>query len=74
MLVISRLKIQGGVCSASLFRGAILVIYICLVMIKKCEVFPPFFSLSARRCVINKETLVAKSLAKHISMVLKKFN
>lgn len=45
MLLISRLKIQGGVCSANLSRGAILVICIFLVMTKKCKAFCTIFAV-----------------------------
>lgn len=74
MLIISRLKMQGGICSANLFRGAILVICVCLVMTKKCKAFPHSFRCLPGGCVINKETLAAKGLAKPISMVLKKIS
>lgn len=74
MLIISRLKIQGRVSSANLFRGVVLVICVCLVMTKEFKAFPHSFHCLPVGFVINKKTLVAKGLKKHISMVLKKLN
>lgn len=73
MLIISRLKTQGGLCSANLFRGAILVICLLLVMTKKCKPFPHSFHCLPGGCSI-KETLVSKGLEKRISIVLQKLN